>query len=71
MNVNLAPARAKEFMAAIRRNERLERLLERMRAVSVEIMELTTPGVARRKRIARKWSRWYSGVLSGCVSIAL
>ena len=50
VTVNLAPKQAKVFAAAIRSHRCLERLLRQMRVVSLEILELTTTGVPRRKR---------------------
>jgi len=47
---NLTRERALAFTQAIRENNRLERLLAQMRDVSLKFLELTTPGVAKRKR---------------------
>jgi hypothetical protein len=48
VTVNLTPGRAKLVAQAIRNHRRLEAILQAMRAISREILEATTPGVAQR-----------------------
>lgn len=49
VNVNLSPAQAKVFARAIARQRRLEELLERMRVLSLKMLESSTVGVRKRK----------------------
>ena len=49
VNVNLSPAQAKVFARAIARHRRLENLLERMRELSLKMLETSTVGVKKRK----------------------
>lgn len=49
VNVNLTPAQAKAFGRAIAQNRRLESTLERMREVSLQLLEGSTVGVKKRK----------------------
>ena len=46
---NLTATQARAYGQAIRENRRLERTIAEMRAVSLKLLELTTPGVARRR----------------------
>lgn len=50
VNINLAKAQSKAYAAAIRNHRRLERTLQQMRDISLQILDLTTTGVPRRKR---------------------
>ena len=45
---NLTASQAKVFKRAIRENQELEKTLAKMRAISLEMLELTTEGVQRR-----------------------
>jgi len=47
---NLTAAQAKAYSRAIRENRRLERIVADMRTTSLRLLELTTPGVVRRRR---------------------
>jgi hypothetical protein len=47
---NLTAAQAKVYARAIRENRRLDRIVADMRATSLRLLELTTPGVVRRQR---------------------
>ena len=47
---NLSEAQAREYARAIRENRRLERAVAEMRAISLKLLDLTTPGVAKRRR---------------------
>ncbi|HUU36113.1 MAG TPA: DUF6788 family protein [Vicinamibacterales bacterium] len=47
---NLTAAQAKAYARAIRENRRLERIVADMRTTSLKLLELTTPGVVRRRR---------------------
>ena len=47
---NLTAAQAKTYSRAIRENHRLERIVADMRTTSLRLLELTTPGVVRRRR---------------------
>ena len=47
---NLTAAQARTYGQAIRENRRLERTIAEMRAVSLKLLELTTTGVAKRRR---------------------
>jgi len=47
---NLTVAQAKAYARAIRENHRLERIVANMRTTSLRLLELTTPGVVRRRR---------------------
>jgi hypothetical protein len=49
VNVNLSAAQAKVFGRAIARHRRLEELLERMRVLSLNMLEISTVGVRKRK----------------------
>ena len=49
VNVNLSPEQAKVFGRAIAQHRRLEALLERMREVSLKMLEASTEGVKKRK----------------------
>ena len=49
VNVNLSPAQAKVFGRAIAQHRRLEAILDRMRELSLTILEATTEGVKKRK----------------------
>lgn len=51
VNVNLSPPRATAYAAAIRNGQQIERLLCQMRSVSLDIINLTTPDIPRRKRL--------------------
>ena len=46
---NLAPAQAKTYARAIRENQKLEKIVVDIRATSLEMLELTTQGVPKRK----------------------
>jgi hypothetical protein len=46
---NLTTSQAKVFERAIRENRKLEKTLAQMRAISLEMLELTTEGVRKRK----------------------
>jgi len=48
---NLTAAQARAYAGAIRENRRLEATVSQMRIVSLKLLELTTPGVAKRRRI--------------------
>jgi len=48
VNVNLSRSRAAAVSKAIQENRRLERLLSKMRLLSLQIVESTTPDVSRR-----------------------
>ena len=48
VNVNLSRSRAAAISKAIRENQRLERLLVRMRSISLHLLESSTPAVSRR-----------------------
>ncbi|NLF56629.1 MAG: hypothetical protein GX580_03220 [Candidatus Hydrogenedens sp.] len=50
VTVNLSAQQAKRFQKAIDNNRRIEEVLEKMRELSVEILNATTTGVARRNR---------------------
>ena len=47
---NLTAAQARAYARAIREHRRLERTLAQMRTVSLKWLELTTTGVAKRRR---------------------
>jgi hypothetical protein len=47
---NLTTEQARAYGQAIRENRRLERIIAEMRTVSLKLLELTTPGVAKRRR---------------------
>jgi hypothetical protein len=47
---NLTAAQAKAYSRAIGQNRRLERIVADIRATSLRLLELTTPGVVRRRR---------------------
>jgi hypothetical protein len=47
---NLTATQAKAYARAIRENRRLERIVADMRTVSLRLLELSTPGVVRRRR---------------------
>lgn len=47
---NLSESQAKAYGKAIRENRKLQKLLAEMREISLEILESTTEGVARRAR---------------------
>jgi hypothetical protein len=47
---NLTAPQARAYARAIRENRRLERIVAEMRTVSLKWLELTTPGVAKRRR---------------------
>lgn len=47
---NLSASQAKVYARAIRENRRHERIVAKMRKVSLELLELTTQGVEKRKR---------------------
>lgn len=47
---NLTAAQARAYGQAIRENRRLETIVSNMRTVSLKLLELTTPGVAKRRR---------------------
>ena len=49
LNVNLSPAQARAFGQAIAQHRRLEAILDRMRALSLKILEGSTEGVKKRK----------------------
>ena len=49
VNVNLSPTQANVFGRAIGRHRRLEVLLERMRVLSLKMLEASTEGVRKRK----------------------
>lgn len=49
VNVNLSPEQAKTFGRAIAQHRRLEAVLERMRELSLKILEISTEGVKKRK----------------------
>jgi Family of unknown function (DUF6788) len=49
VNVNLSPAQAKVFGRAIAQHRRLEAILDRMRELSLEILEASTEWVKKRK----------------------
>jgi len=46
---NLTASQAKVFERAIRENRKLEKTLAQIRAISLEMLELTTEGVLKRK----------------------
>jgi len=48
VNVNLSPRRAAAFYKAIRENQKLEKILSRMRTLSQQILESSTPDISRR-----------------------
>jgi len=50
VTVNLTAAQAKAYQKAIDEHRKLETLLEALRAVSLQILEATTPSVEKRKR---------------------
>ncbi len=47
---NLTAPQARTYARAIRENRRLEKIVAEMRSVSLKWLELTTPGVAKRRR---------------------
>jgi hypothetical protein len=49
VNVNLTAAQAKVFGRAIGQHRRLENILDRMRALSLNMLETSTVGVKKRK----------------------
>jgi Family of unknown function (DUF6788) len=49
INVNLSPAQAKAFGRAIAQHRRLEAILDRMRQLSLKMLEASTEGVKKRK----------------------
>lgn len=49
VNVNLSPSQAKAFGRAIAQHRRLEAVLDRMRALSLRMLETSTVGVKKRK----------------------
>ena len=49
VTVNLSPSQAKVYQRAIDRHRELEVTLEQMRHLSLELLEKTTKGVAKRK----------------------
>lgn len=49
VNVNLSPEQAKVFGRAIAQHRRLEAVLERMRELSLKMLETSTEGVKKRK----------------------
>jgi len=49
VNVNLSPAQAKAFGQAIGQHRRLEAVLDRMRALSLKMLQTSTVGVKKRK----------------------
>lgn len=51
VNLNLSPPRASAYAAAIRNEQRMERLLRQLRTVSLEILNRVTPDLPRRKRL--------------------
>ena len=46
---NLTELQAKAYTRAIRENRRLEKIVSEMRTVSLKMLALTTPGVAKRR----------------------
>jgi hypothetical protein len=50
VTVNLTAAQAKAYQKAIDEHRKMETLIEALRAVSLQILEVTTPSVAKRKR---------------------
>ena len=49
VNVNLSPAQARAFGRAIAQHRRLETILDRMRELSLKMLEASTEGVKKRK----------------------
>jgi hypothetical protein len=49
VNVNLSPEQAKVFGRAIAQHRRLETVLDRMRELSLKMLEASTEGVKKRK----------------------
>jgi hypothetical protein len=49
INVNLSAAQAQDFGRAIARHRRLEATLDRMRQLSLKMLEASTEGVKKRK----------------------
>ncbi|MBN1867508.1 hypothetical protein JW916_09475 [Candidatus Sumerlaeota bacterium] len=47
---NLTATQARTYGQAIRENRRLESIVSNMRTVSLKLLELTAPGVAKRRR---------------------
>lgn len=45
---NLTPSQAKAFQRAIRENQKLEKTIAHLRAISIKMLELTTEGVQKR-----------------------
>ena len=50
VTVNLTASQAKEFKKAIATHRKLERLLKEMRRLSLQILERSGPGVAKRTK---------------------
>jgi len=50
VTVNLSASQAKAYQKAIDENRKLETLLEQLREASLNLLEETTQGVAKRKR---------------------
>jgi len=50
VTVNLSPSQVGEFQKAIDNNKEAEAALEKMRNLSREILDISTPGVIRRKK---------------------
>jgi hypothetical protein len=48
---NLSASQSKSYAKAIREHRRLEGILGKMRELSLKVLELTTEGVAKRKRV--------------------
>ena len=51
VTVNLAPRQAKEYQRAIDEHRKMEGIVEEMRQLSREILEMKTVGVTKRKRV--------------------
>lgn len=51
VNLNLSPPRASAYAVAIRNGQQMERLLRQLRTLSLEILNLATPDLHRRKRL--------------------
>jgi len=51
VTVNLASDQAKHYARAILENQRLEAVVAEMRRISLKILDLTTVGVRRRRRV--------------------
>jgi hypothetical protein len=50
---NLTESQARKYAGAIRENRRLEQTVAEMRTVSLKFLDLTTQGVAKRKRVRK------------------